>query len=217
MPSSVLHVSNICSNSVKVNSRNEFRANLWTKQARPQAQKQRMSPTGIRDDGPLPEPPVDLPDDQSRTTPTPVDESCEWERSHNVLAGERALRIVQLVRAHARSGRSPPANRSRSRSAPRSRSVTAPRRLVDVTVLLRDRLPATLRAVSTGDLSWHKATILAEATALLTAEQARHVEDLTLPKAAGRTPAQHADAVRRAVARVDPDGADARRRQAAGT
>ena len=34
-----------------------------------------------------------------------------------------------------------------------------------------------------------------------------------LPKAAGRTPAQHADAVRRAVAQVDPDGADARRKQ----
>src|SRR3954452_1952267 len=58
-------------------------------------------------------------------------------------------------------------------------------KLVDISVALHGRLPATFRAFCAGDVSWHKATILAELTAPLTDEQARAVEDTVLPKAAG--------------------------------
>ena len=108
-----------------------------------------------------------------------------------------------------------PTTRSPARSARRSGGASARRSSWSTSrVALRDRLPRDVaRRYATVDLSWYKATILAEATAGLTAEQARAVEDKVLAKAAGRTPAQHADAVRRAVAQVDPDGADRRRKQ----
>src|SRR5207302_11248181 len=83
-------------------------------------------------------------------------------------------------------------------------------KLVDLSVALHERLPATLRAVCDGELSWYKATILAEAVAPLTDDQAHQVEQLVLAKATERSRAQHGTAVRRAVAQVDPDGADRR-------
>jgi hypothetical protein len=87
-------------------------------------------------------------------------------------------------------------------------------RRIDVTEVLADKLPTTLRMAERGDLSWDKATALADEVAPLTREQARKVEEATLPHAARRTAARHADAVRRAVARIDPDGVAARRKQA---
>jgi hypothetical protein len=85
---------------------------------------------------------------------------------------------------------------------------------VDTSLLLDERLPATIAAARAGDLSWDKATTLAQLTASLDLARAREVEARVLPRAARRTPAQHRDAVRRAVDRVDPEGADERRRQA---
>src|SRR4051794_24137595 len=76
------------------------------------------------------------------------------------------------------------------------------------------RLPATLAAVLAGDLAWVKASYLAQATSWLTPEQAAEVEARVLPRAAGRTPARHREAVRKAVERVDPAGVAERRRQA---
>src|SRR4051812_47239610 len=76
------------------------------------------------------------------------------------------------------------------------------------------RLPATLTAVLAGDLAWPKASYLAQATSWLTAEQAAEVEARVLPRAAGRTPARHREAVRKAVERIDPAGVAERRRQA---
>src|SRR3954451_6581180 len=57
-------------------------------------------------------------------------------------------------------------------------------KLLNHSLLLAERLPNTLGAVCAGQLSWHKATILAEATAPLTDEQTRLVEEQCLPKAA---------------------------------
>lgn len=88
-------------------------------------------------------------------------------------------------------------------------------RLVATSAALATRLPDTLAAVDLGEVSWQKAITLAERTVGLTPEQARQVEALVLPAAADRTPARHADAVRRAVDRVDPEGAANRRRLAA--
>jgi hypothetical protein len=87
-------------------------------------------------------------------------------------------------------------------------------RLVMTAVALATRFPATLAAVQAGAVSWNKAMALVEQAAILDDARAAWVEARVLPKAADRTPAQHADAVRRAVARVDPAAADARRERA---
>lgn len=86
--------------------------------------------------------------------------------------------------------------------------------LAGSSVLLVSRLTRTLHLARRGDLSWEKAVSLAQATASLSDEQARAVEERVLPRSARRTPQQHRDAVRRAVDRVDPDGARRRREQA---
>jgi hypothetical protein len=78
---------------------------------------------------------------------------------------------------------------------------------------LASHLPATLALMLDGDLSWPKARTLLDATAGLTREQCREVEDLVLGKAAGRTSAQHTQAVGRAVRKIDPDGWARRREQ----
>src|SRR3954447_23216979 len=136
------------------------------------------------------------------------------EKMRNAADGQIALRVLQLLRTTTPIG--PVSARDRvvgEIGAALRLGSGAAIKLVDISVALHERLPATLRAVCGGSLSWHKATILGELTAPLTGEQARQVEDTVLPKAAQRTPAQHREAVRRAVARVDPQGADTRRRQ----
>jgi hypothetical protein len=86
--------------------------------------------------------------------------------------------------------------------------------LVFVADMLARRLRATAAAVRSGGVSWVKAATVANATASLSTEHARAVEERVLPFAARRTPSQHAAAVRRWVDRVDPAGAAERRRQA---
>ncbi|HEU5034415.1 MAG TPA: DUF222 domain-containing protein [Mycobacteriales bacterium] len=86
--------------------------------------------------------------------------------------------------------------------------------LTGTSVLLVARLRQTLAAAQRGDLSWDKVVSLAHATAPLSDEQACAVEARVLPRAAGRTPQQHRDAVRRAVDRIDPEGVRRRRDQA---
>jgi hypothetical protein len=85
--------------------------------------------------------------------------------------------------------------------------------LVFVADSLARRLSATAAAVEAGDVTWGKAATLAHATALLDTVKARAVEAKVLPAAARRTPAQHSDACRRWVDRIDPQGADERRRK----
>ncbi|HET7531031.1 MAG TPA: DUF222 domain-containing protein [Mycobacteriales bacterium] len=86
--------------------------------------------------------------------------------------------------------------------------------LVFVADMLARRLKETAAAVRSGAVSWTKASMLANATAALSLKHARAVEERVLPFAARRTPSQHAAAVRRWVDRVDPAGAEERRRQA---
>lgn len=88
-------------------------------------------------------------------------------------------------------------------------------RLVATSAALAARLPDTLAALDRGEISWSKATVVAERTAGLTPELSRRVEESVLPGAGARTPARHAEAVRRAVDRIDPAGAAERRRRAA--
>jgi hypothetical protein len=73
-------------------------------------------------------------------------------------------------------------------------------------------LPGTGAALATGTIDLGRARIIAEGTALLSAEDAATVEQRVLPGAAGQTNGQLRAAVRRAVLAVDPEGAEQRRR-----
>src|SRR4051794_13159068 len=171
--------------------------------------------TGWQDDCPLPDvPPVDLPDDEDEPVDF-IDEAQRAARSRNVMDGQIALAVLHELHTTSTGGLIRPRDLVAAEIGPAlgigSRTATD---LVDVCVALHTRLPATLRAVCAGDLSWYKATKLAELTAALSLDLARRVEEMVLAKAPGRTPARHADAVRRAVAQVDPEGVAARRQQA---
>ena len=85
--------------------------------------------------------------------------------------------------------------------------------LMSASLILSERLTGTWEQANAGEVSWANAEILADATATLDDDKARQVEAATLPRASDRTSAQHRDAVRRAVDRIDPEGADERRRQ----
>jgi hypothetical protein len=78
---------------------------------------------------------------------------------------------------------------------------------------LASHLPATWAAMRAGELSYPKARTLNDATATLDRDQCAAVEERVLAKAGGRNPAQHTQAVGRAVRSVDPDGWARRREQ----
>ena len=76
------------------------------------------------------------------------------------------------------------------------------------------RLPASAAAHRAGLIDYPKARLIAEATRILSDDDARQVEALVLPKAAEQTTGQLRAALARAVIAVDP-GAAARRREEA--
>lgn len=76
------------------------------------------------------------------------------------------------------------------------------------------RYPATFAALRAGEITLPKARIIAEQTAALSAAEAAAVESKVLGRAANQTPGELRAAIRRAVARVDPD-AVRRRHEAA--
>jgi hypothetical protein len=153
--------------------------------------------------------PLDLDDDGL------VGYAVAWSRVMSHAAGEIARAVVGY---HDRVSRDETLGATRLTAAEFGVALRlgagAADQLVHTSLALSRRLPATFAAVSSGDVSWAKAVALAERTVILTPEKARQVEDVVLPRAAERTPARHADAVRRAVDRIDPDGAAARRRRA---
>jgi len=75
---------------------------------------------------------------------------------------------------------------------------------------LVQRLPGTLAAMGRGEVDLYKARVVEELTHPLSAEAARAVEEKVLPTAADRTGPQLRQAIRRAVLKADPDGAQAR-------
>jgi hypothetical protein len=86
------------------------------------------------------------------------------------------------------------------------------RKLVSTAAGFR-RLPGTFAALLAGRISYPKALRILEATAGLSDDAARAVEDLVLPRAGSRTYAAHSDAVARAVVKVDPAGWKKRREE----
>ena len=89
-------------------------------------------------------------------------------------------------------------------------SRNAARARLDLAIELSTRLPATLDALANGKLDLYRARIVAELTHPLSDHHAAQVEQRVLPGAGGQTPGQLRAALRRAVLRVDPHGAEAR-------
>ncbi len=75
---------------------------------------------------------------------------------------------------------------------------------------LTDRLPATLAALEAGEIDLRRVQKLAELTDPLPPAVARAVEAAVLPDAARQNTSELARAARKAIARLDPDGAHAR-------
>ena len=84
----------------------------------------------------------------------------------------------------------------------------------DLAVELEWRLAATGAALAAGVIDVPRARLIAEATGMLTDQNARAVEDMVLPAAGEQTTAMLRAALRRAVITVDPRGAEERRKQA---
>lgn len=138
-----------------------------------------------------------------------------WTRVANHAAAQVARAVARF---HARVDRGELLSASALTSAEFSAALRlgsgGADRLVATATALSTRLPDTLAAVESGEVSWPKATVLAERTAVLPPALARRIEELVLPAAPSRTPARHAEAVRRAVDRIDPAGLAERRRRA---
>jgi hypothetical protein len=81
---------------------------------------------------------------------------------------------------------------------------------------LVENLPATVTAIESGRLSFYAGVTLAHATVNLTPADRAVVEERVLAKAAGRTYVQIRDLTRRAVLRVDPEGAKRRAEERVG-
>jgi hypothetical protein len=86
--------------------------------------------------------------------------------------------------------------------------------LLDLALDLATRLPATAGALRGGVIDYPRARLIAEATRILPAEQARQVEAQILLKAAHQTPGRLRAALARAVIAADPEAATRRREEA---
>ncbi len=84
----------------------------------------------------------------------------------------------------------------------------------DLAVVLTWRLAATGAALAAGQIDLARARMIARMTAALSDAAARAVEAAVLGRAGWLTPGQLYAALRRAVLRADPQGAERRRRQA---
>ena len=84
----------------------------------------------------------------------------------------------------------------------------------DLALDLATRLPATFHALHHGIIDHLKARVIAEATRVLTDDQAREVEARIFPRAGQQTSGQLRAAVARAVQAVDPEAAARRRAEA---
>jgi hypothetical protein len=84
----------------------------------------------------------------------------------------------------------------------------------DLAVELEWRLAATGAALAAGVIDVPRARLIAEATGMLTDQNARAVENMVLPAAGEQTTGMLRATLRRAVISVDPRGAEERRKQA---
>jgi hypothetical protein len=85
---------------------------------------------------------------------------------------------------------------------------------LDLAVDLAIRLPRTAQALRAGIIDYLKARIIAEATRILSPDDARQVEDMILARAGQQTSGQLRAALARAILLIDPEAAQRRREQA---
>jgi uncharacterized protein DUF222 len=78
-----------------------------------------------------------------------------------------------------------------------------------------ERLPATVSAMVAGEVSWSTAKAILDQTDGLTPEQTAKLEKMILGWGEGKTTGQVRQKLRREIARIDPDAAARRRREAA--
>jgi Domain of unknown function (DUF222) len=113
----------------------------------------------------------------------------------------------------------PPAPIRSCTSSPTTRShrccgsPATPRMPGGMSIRLTTRLPATLTALGCGQIDLYQARLLTDLTDPLQPAQAAAVEAQVLPRAAEQTPGQLRAAARRAVLRIDPEGAKQRRQE----
>lgn len=86
--------------------------------------------------------------------------------------------------------------------------------LIDFATALRERLPETLAALSSGDVDYCKARTIWHGTLLLDEALTARVEDAVLERAAEQTTGEIQAKIRRLVRKLDPDAFDRRRRNA---
>src|SRR6187551_459138 len=81
-------------------------------------------------------------------------------------------------------------------------------------VEMTTRTPAVLHALEAGTLDLYRAKVITEATCRLDDEVATQVAGYVVERAEGRNPSEVRTLVRRAVLRLDPDGAERRHEKA---
>jgi len=84
---------------------------------------------------------------------------------------------------------------------------------MDLAETLTARLPATFAALQRGEIDLGRARVLAELTRPLSDGDARRVEERVLPRAPEQNSSQLRQSTRRAVIKVDPEGAERRHRR----
>jgi hypothetical protein len=137
-----------------------------------------------------------------------------FEKVAAMLAGGQQLALAAVVDATTAGGWEGDAARHEVGAALRLAPCTAAQRTW-VAKQLRDRFPATLAALRTGEIGYRQAASLVDGTADLQRELAARVEARLLPRMTQQTDAETRRAVRDAVLKVDPDDAAERARQAA--
>ncbi len=148
-----------------------------------------------------------------------------WQRLEAWAAAQKLAVIAELIRRRPGPGGSP----GRAGDMPQTwgqfcadelavataTSGQAADRALGLAGDLAARLPGTARALHHGAIDAYKARIIAEATRVLSDEDAAAAEALVMASGvAGRTPGQIRAAIARAVIRVNPDAARERREQA---
>ena len=138
---------------------------------------------------------------------------CAWDRVEAHAAARKLAAIAELARRN-------PAPLDAEFTADQLAYALGESRgrgeiLLDLAQTLPTRLPGTMAALLDGTIARYKAELIAGATALLDADEARAAEDKVLDRAAQLTPGALRAAIARAVMEVAPDKARKRRETAA--
>jgi hypothetical protein len=147
-----------------------------------------------------------------------------WQRIESWASASLLATVAELGRRRPAPGTAPPAPKafpdqiseftSDEVAAALTLTSQAASTCTDLALDLAIRLPGTARAHREGRIDRAQVRLIAEATRILSDEDARQVEALILPKAAGQTTGQLRAAVARAVIAVDPEAAARRREEA---